>query len=114
MSFPDLPPPPYYAVIFSARLNAHAMTDYPSIGAALSQLASQQNGYLGHESLLQPDGRELTISYWTSEAAIKAWKQQQEHQQAQTFGKKSWFHYYAVRVAIVERAYEFDASKEQW
>ena len=69
------------------------------------ELAAQQPGYLGAESVRGADGFGITVSYWESEAAIRAWRQQSEHVAAQELGIARWYDHYELRVAKVERAY---------
>jgi heme-degrading monooxygenase HmoA len=45
------------------------------------------------------------VSYWTNEAAIRAWREQVEHCVAQEQGRSKWDAQYELRVARVERAY---------
>jgi heme-degrading monooxygenase HmoA len=49
----------------------------------------------------------ITVSYWTSEDAIAAWRRHAEHTIACEQGRKSWYREYGLRVAKVERAYGF-------
>ena len=69
------------------------------------ELAAKQPGFLGVESVRGEDGFGITVSYWTTEAAITAWKGNWEHQAAQEGGKRTWYADYHLRVARVERAY---------
>ncbi|MBQ0764032.1 MAG: antibiotic biosynthesis monooxygenase [Marinobacter psychrophilus] len=69
------------------------------------ELAAQQEGFLGLESAREDIG--ITVSYWASEEAIKNWKQNAEHLEAQRLGHESWYSEFKVRVAKVERAYGF-------
>jgi heme-degrading monooxygenase HmoA len=48
----------------------------------------------------------LTVAYWSSLEAIAHWRANAEHRVAQETGKTRWYEHYAVRVALVERAYE--------
>ena len=98
------PEPPYYAVIFS---NTRTERDrgYNLMAEKMEQMASNQPGYLGIESVRNSNGDGITVSYWESEAAILSWKQNVDHQQAQEAGKSTWYADYKVRIAKVERAY---------
>ena len=100
----DTPEPPYYAVIFP-NVKSEETQDYEAMADKMVQLASQQAGYLGIESVSDAQGNAITISYWESEEAILAWKKNTAHQQAQDTGKAVWYKDYRVRVAKVERAY---------
>jgi len=69
------------------------------------ELASQQPGFLGVESVRGTDGLGLTVSYWSSPEAIVAWKANAEHRLAQASGHRKWYEHFESRVARVERAY---------
>ena len=47
----------------------------------------------------------MLVSYWQSDAHIRAWRAVAEHLVAQRRGKDEWFDGYEIRVAKVERAY---------
>jgi heme-degrading monooxygenase HmoA len=69
------------------------------------ELASKQPGFLGAESVRGANGLGITVSYWESEEAIRAWKANSDHKFAQETGKKLWYADYVIRIAKVERAY---------
>jgi heme-degrading monooxygenase HmoA len=100
--FAKTPEPPYYAVIFSSVRRDNG---YTQVAERMVELASQQPGFLGVESVRGTDGFGITVSYWTSEAVISAWKANVEHLSAQKKGKQKWYEHYELRVAKVERAY---------
>ena len=103
--FADLPPPSYYAVIFSSLRNGTDEAGYHAAAARMLELAAQQPGYLGAESARGADGFGITVSYWASEAAIGAWKQHAEHAATRAHGRNHWYDHFELRVAKVERAY---------
>ena len=78
----------------------------PDVARIMVELAAQQPGFLGIESVRGADGRGITVSYWRSGEAIAAWKAHLEHRAAQQEGIRRWYAHYSVRVARVERAYE--------
>jgi len=100
--FAKTPEPPYYAVIFSSIRRDDG---YAQVAERMVDLASQQPGFLGVESVRGTDGFGITVSYWTSEEAIAAWKANVEHLAAQEKGKQEWYKHYELRVAEVKRAY---------
>lgn len=69
------------------------------------ELAAKQPGFLGVESVRGADGFGITVSYWSNEEAIAAWKAHAEHTPAQEAGKRVWYSDYQLRVAKVEREY---------
>lgn len=100
--FANTPEPPYYAVIFTS-LRTNREEGYTQMDQRMFELAQQQPGFLGSESV-QQNQRGITVSYWQDEASILRWKQHSEHLQAQKLGKQ-WYDNYSVRICRVERAY---------
>ena len=103
-SFAKTPEPPYYAVIFSSQ-RSDGDQGYDAMAKRMVELAVDQPGFLAVESSRAADGFGITVSYWTDEAAISAWKRHAEHRVAQEQGRRDWYTHYRVRVARVERAY---------
>jgi heme-degrading monooxygenase HmoA len=103
-SFAQLPEPPYYAVIFSSR-RTPGDAGYGAMDERMVALAQEQPGFLGVESTRDAEGFGITVSYWTDEASIRAWKNHAEHRIAQETGMQGWYEHYETRVAKVERAY---------
>lgn len=95
---------PYYAVIFTS-LRTEGDNGYAAMAEEMEQLAQQQPGYLGIESARNEIG--ITVSYWQSLEAIKNWKANLDHLQAQKKGRTTWYSQYKVRICKVEREYEF-------
>lgn len=100
------PKPPYYAVIFTSE-RTDVKEGYSETTDRMVELASQQPGYLGHESVRE--GLGVTVSYWESLEAIRNWKQQSEHLIAQQKGRNEWYSSYKTRICLVERDYGFEA-----
>jgi heme-degrading monooxygenase HmoA len=98
------PEPPYYAVIFTS-LRSEGDRGYGQMAERMVELASKEPGFLGVEAARTTDGLGITVSYWSSEEAIAAWKAHLEHKPAQEAGKRVWYADYHLRVARVERAY---------
>ena len=96
------PSPPYYAVIFSSY-RAEGDNGYDAMAERMVELASQQPGFLGVESVRENLG--ITVSYWQNLEAIRNWKQNVEHNEAQRLGHQQWYSGFRVRVAKVEREY---------
>lgn len=98
------PKPPYYAVIFTTLRN-DIDEGYNEMAKQMLELAKQQLGFLGEESVREELG--ITISYWESLKAIENWKNNAKHLQAQQLGRGKWYKKYKLRVARVERDAEF-------
>ena len=95
---------PYYAVIFTST-RTELDENYSEMAIKMETLAKQQPGFLGVESARNEIG--ITVSYWESLEAIRNWKANMEHLEAQEKGKTTWYKNYKVRIAKVEREYEF-------
>ena len=103
--FAQLPAPPYYAVVFSSRLSGQDPAGYAAMAQRMAELAAAQPGYLGVESARDAHGFGITVSYWESEDAIRAWRRNAEHAAAREQGRRDWYRHFEIRVARVERAY---------
>jgi len=100
------PEPPYYAVVFTSTRTDND-EGYKETSERMLKLAGEQPGYLGVESVRE-SGLGITVAYWKTEEAIRIWKRQVEHIEAQRKGRKSWYRSYRIRVCKVEREYGYD------
>jgi heme-degrading monooxygenase HmoA len=98
----NTPTPPYYAVIFTS-LRTDVNEGYADTAERMVELAAGQPGFLGVESAR--DGLGITVSYWESLEAIRAWKNNAEHKLAQKMGLEKWYSSYKTRICKVERDY---------
>ena len=98
----NTPEPPYYAVIFSSH-RTEGDDGYARMADRMVELASEQPGFLGIEAVRE--GLGITVSYWESLEAIRNWKENAEHREAQRLGHRQWYSSFRVRVARVERDY---------
>ena len=103
-AFAKLPSPPYYAVVFSSQRNDADPDEYAATATRMVELAARQPGFLGVESARGEDGFGITVSYWESEAAIRAWRMHAEHAEVRRHGRAHRYERYELRVARVERA----------
>ncbi|MCW1247608.1 antibiotic biosynthesis monooxygenase [Pseudomonas sp. SAICEU22] len=97
---------PYYAVIFTS-LRTEGDQGYAEAAGHMLALAREQPGFLGVESARGDDGLGITVSYWSDEAAILAWKQHPEHVAIRERGRSTWYAHFQTRVCKVEREYAF-------
>ncbi|MEV8465595.1 antibiotic biosynthesis monooxygenase [Fluviibacterium sp. DFM31] len=96
--------PPYHVVVFTSLLRAPDPA-YEAMAQRMVALARDAPGFLGMDSARGTDGLGITVSYWTDEAAIAAWKADTRHLAAQRLGNADWYASYSLHVARVERAY---------
>ncbi|WP_018131091.1 antibiotic biosynthesis monooxygenase family protein [Effusibacillus pohliae] len=105
--FAKTPKPPYYAVIFTSE-RTEAEQGYGQMADKMVELAFQQPGFLGVESVRDGSGLGITVSYWESLEAIRNWKENAAHKAAQEKGKSIWYKRFALRVCKVERDHFFE------
>lgn len=97
--------PPYTAVIFTSSRTPEDR-GYTETAARMEELAEEQPGYLGIESVFDAETRRgITVSYWRDADAAHAWKDVAEHAHAQHRGQTEWYSKYTIRIATVEREY---------
>lgn len=94
------PKPPYYAVIFTS-IRTNDNEGYGETAVRLLELAATMDGFLGVESAREEVG--ITVSYWKSMEAIKAWREHPEHREAIRRGNEAWYASFTTRVCKVEK-----------
>lgn len=95
------PRPPYYAVIFTS-VRTEGDNGYMEAARIALDTARQQPGFLGYESARTDVG--ISVSYWESLEAIKAWKHHPLHQAIQKRAD-DWYSESRIRICRVERDY---------
>ncbi len=95
------------AVIFEVEPHAERKQDYLDAAASLREHLKDVDGFISierFESLSQP-GKVLSLSFWRDEAAVRQWRNLEEHRQVQAAGRGGIFADYRLRVAEVVRDY---------
>ena len=95
------------SVIFVARRTERDAEGYAIAAAMMDELAKQQNGYVGIDSVRGADGLGITISYWMDEASAKAWRDHPDHAAMRDAGRDRWYSDYSLHVAQVMRSYDW-------
>lgn len=106
------PEPPYYAATFTSFLKGNDLEGYYKTAERMLQLASQQPGFLGYETVRGENGLGITISYWESREAITNWKANIEHREVQGRGFKDWYQKFTTRICRVESQTSFEADSQ--
>ena len=94
----------YYAVIFTSTRTEND-NGYSAMAEKMETLARLQPGFMGVESARNDIG--ITVSYWENLEAIRSWKTNMDHLIAQEKGRSKWYKNYKVRIAKIEREYDF-------
>ena len=103
------PPTPYFAVIFTSILDEHD-PEYFRMNDMLRQQAEKLDGFLGEDSARNDYG--ISISYWKDLDSIQQWRQNADHQWAKQKGRKDFYKEYKIRIARVERKYDFKKTTQ--
>ena len=80
---------------------------YGEMADQMDALAAQQPGFIGVDSVRDGDGIGITVSRWSSIAAMVSWRKVVSHQEAQASGRERWYNWYRSDVARVDRTSEF-------
>lgn len=92
-----------FAVVFTSRRTVADSQGYAQMATRMEELALLQPGFLGVDSVRGEDGLGITVSYWQTEEAIAAWREQIEHRLARSLGREVWYEDFSLRVCRVER-----------
>lgn len=81
--------------------------DYFATAARLRGELEKVVGFVSVERFksLAEEGKHLSLSTWRDEAAVAAWREQDNHRLAQARGKDEIFADFRIRVAEVSRDY---------
>ena len=101
-----IPDPPYYAVIFTSERTDYN-EEYEDTATRMLELAAQQPGYLGVDSV-RDDKLGITVSYWQDLESIKAWSNHVEHSKAKKLGREHWYRRYSLKIARVVKTSLFE------
>ena len=102
------------AVIFEVVPHVGRKHEYLGLAAELRQLLDGIDGFLSierFESLSEP-GKILSLSFWRDEEAVRNWRKQEAHREAQAAGSNDIFRDYRLRIAHVVRDYSM-TEREQ-
>ncbi len=84
---------------------------YESWATNMDSLVRSTPGYLRHVSVFdQTSRRGVTVSYFESDSAVQRWRENAEHQIAQSLGREQFYDGYRIDIATMTRSYEWTAS----
>jgi heme-degrading monooxygenase HmoA len=102
------------AVIFEVVPASGRIDLYLDTARDLRPLLDDIDGFISIErfrSLTDPT-RLLSLSFWRDEAAVKAWRNSEQHRAAQSLGRSGVFDNYRLRIASVVRDYGLNDRNE--
>lgn len=94
-------------VIFEVQFNTGMDADYFKLAKNLRSSLEQTDGFISserYESITTPD-KFISVSFWRDADAVKEWRNQNEHRNAQGEGRSGIISEYRIRVASVIRDY---------
>jgi heme-degrading monooxygenase HmoA len=94
-----------FVVIFRAKVR-QTDAEYAQVATRMRELALTQFGCLEFTAVTEGTD-EIALSYWPTEAHIRAWKAHSDHVLAQQLGRERWYESYIVQVAEITRDYSF-------
>ncbi|WP_349366138.1 MAG: antibiotic biosynthesis monooxygenase [Nitratireductor rhodophyticola] len=102
------------AVIFEVQPAEGRRDAYLGIAADLRPLLDGIDGFISIERFqsLNDESRILSLSFWRDEEAVRAWRNTEEHRQAQRAGRGGIFAGYRLRIAHVLRDYGMNERAE--
>lgn len=95
------------AVIFEVWPHPEHRQAYFDWARRLKPELERIDGFISVErfSSLTDDGKILSLSFWRDEEAVRCWRTQLEHREAQSAGRMWLFKDYRLRIASVIRDY---------
>ncbi len=100
--------PPYYAVIFTSYKQEPVPEEYNLMNDRTFEEVEKIDGFLGYDAGSDEDGFGFNISYWRDEEAIKEWRENVLHKEAQRMGIENWYKSYGIKICKVESDRKFE------
>jgi len=95
------------AVIFVSQRATADREGYEKAAREMISAAQEFPGYCGIHSVRDADGIGITVSYWASEEAARAWKANAAHTAIREQGRSTWYEWYEMIIADVTRGYSW-------
>ena len=108
MSYRRVKDPTEVVVIFKTHLRDGVDAGaYRKTSRRMHELVEQIPGFISIKAYTGEDGEEIDLVRFANEDALKAWKEQPEHLEAQRRGREEFYDRYSVQACKVVRDYEF-------
>lgn len=101
-------------VLFEVTPTGEGRQRYLDLAAQLNPLLAGFEGFIRAERFtsLNEDGKLLSMSVWTDEAAVERWRNALEHRMSQREGREALFASYRITVCSALREYS-DTDRAQ-
>src|SRR2546428_1825502 len=108
VSYRRVKDPTEVVVIFKTHLRDGADAGaYRKTSRRMHELVEQIPGFISIKAYTGEDGEEIDLVRFANEDALKVWKEQPEHLEAQRRGREEFYDRYSVQACKVVRDYEF-------
>ena len=97
-------------ILFRSRLTARAGEDYDAMDRRMSEKARAAPGFVDVKSYTAADGERLTVVRWKDAETLRSWREDVEHREAQSTGRRLWYEWYEMEVAETVRESRFARS----
>jgi heme-degrading monooxygenase HmoA len=100
--------PTEVVVIFKTHLREGADSEaYSKTSRRMHELVEEIPGFISIKAYTGEDGEEIDLVRFANEEALRLWKEQPEHREAQRRGREEFYDRYSVQACKVVRDYEF-------
>lgn len=100
--------PTEVVVIFKTHLRDGADSEaYGRTSRRMHQLVAQIPGFISIKAYTGEDGEGIDLVRFANDEALKMWREQPEHRDAQRRGREEFYDRYSVQACKVIRDYEF-------
>ena len=93
--------------IFRSRLRPENQEQYSQWARQMHDLAVTMPGFISIKTFNAEDGERVSLVEFESEEAVRHWREQAEHRQAQELGRKLFYSEYRIQVCQPIRDYSF-------
>jgi heme-degrading monooxygenase HmoA len=93
--------------IFRSRLRQENQEQYAHWAEKIHNLAVTMPGFISIKTFTAEDGERVSIVEFESEEALRHWREQTDHRQAQELGRKLFYSEYRIQVCQPIRDYSF-------
>ena len=96
--------------LFRSRLRPGQQGEYREVAVRMLELARAMPGFVGFKTFAADDGERISVVEFESLGALEAWRDHEEHMDAQRAGRERFYSDYRLQVGELIRDYGFDGT----
>lgn len=93
--------------LFRSRLRPEHEDEYAKWATRMHDLAVKMPGFISIKTFIAEDGERVSIVEFETDEAMRGWREQSDHRQAQELGRKLFYSEYHIQVCQPIRDYSF-------